>query len=921
MFNRPVHRLKLEGAARRLRPAFNSLAACLCLFATLAAHAAVVDTPQPSAVGGISAAAPLRVYVTWLNQERTTGVLVFRGRGEQRRVVAGVAKPFLETSPDEPGHLYQIPGFREHVPSADLNAFREGLRVTRSTETAVGKYVFVPRPPESNSNILFDSIDQGFRDYVRTPPERPGDLEVWEVNLSPSPAGIFQWLHVVFAGDLVLVKSKADESARGRTEAALVNLLSALAHDEGLQDNAVKLSGDCGGAKQLAALQTSPVNREERRHIRDSVNGGLSGPPGGDDVYSVVNTGWKKKTLQLKVEPEEGRADVKFMSAGDEIPDAGLELQPCTPLTLSVEPRRWYNDLRGRVTFTRQGETLTARVPALGVQRALVIVSCLPALLLFVVGLRSLLKRRRAANEQGNEKGGKSQAKVYRNAEFAGRGWKRFFTFPRTPEQKSTVAGQDPPPAEEGLPDLLRKRDTAYEEVRRLDGQLEAYIEKTLRDTLSSEEVREELRKVREERDCWANTFKPLGETPAEAFHNWQQVTERKDYLAGQVVEINSRLNGADVAPDENAGGNGQPAEKLTDHVVGLALIKLSESVPALKKEVGEYRDMARRILPALPGASTSDATDGLPAPSRLADEVADLRGFVEQVLRKYAEPLRLGDDAELGALSVASLKERFERCGRRYAALQLLESDERVRRARAVSGELAHVGRVLCDGTRPEYDELLAGSEIKPAALSQELLKAAKSSDAALTVPLSKLAGATEENPHWRGQFDAGEVDEALAHFSKHLLLEEPAAALLHMLRLWQVMVAYCRESPDSLASEFYEQGQEFIRGCEQVVADLARLGLRLHPVRFFKKPGVNHDDPEGRGWDFTDATSISYVQHTPKLFAPIRDMLNSNFKEYEMTVADVTAWGFDCDFAPDLKRPTLLWLWGWDARGSTET
>jgi hypothetical protein len=133
--------------------------------------------------------------------------------------------------------------------------------------------------------------------------------------------------------------------------------------------------------------------------------------------------------------------------------------------------------------------------------------------------------------------------------------------------------------------------------------------------------------------------------------------------------------------------------------------------------------------------------------------------------------------------------------------------------------------------------------------------------------------------------------------------------------------MDAYCRESPDPVASEFYEQGREFIRGCEQAVADLARLGLRLHPVRFFKKPGVNHDEPEGRSWNFTDVNSISYVQHSPKLFAPIRDRLNSNFKEYEKTVADVTAWGFDCDFAPDFQRPTQLWLWNWDARGSTET
>ncbi|HEV2762610.1 MAG TPA: hypothetical protein VGV38_06410 [Pyrinomonadaceae bacterium] len=923
MFTRRIQPTKPVTLRRLAR-----LAAGLCVCAALAADPGGAGARREEPGGG-AAAPPLRVYVTWLDLERKAAVLAFRSRDEKRRVVVGVAEPFQTGSASGRGHIYQIPGFQENVPQHALDELRQLFRGVLPPGGAEPRFTLVAQLPEGGSDLRFEEIDQGFLDYVHATGGGPADLEVWDVS-APTPEGrSHQTVNVVFVGDLVLMKSKADLTVRGRVEAAMVNLLSRLAREEGAPRKSATLSGDCGGSGRLLALNANPSKHEERRAVRDAAYGGLSGPPDSNDEYTVVHTGWNKKSLRLNVEPAGARADITpTTSAGDVIPETGLELHPCVPATVRVEPRVWYQEFRGSVSFTRDGETLTARVPALGVRRWLVLAGSVPGLLLVGVGFRSFVRLRRARRAKEGGQGGGRRATVFDGGVAAGSVRKSLFNFLRRSETPESAAIEPPPPppappAAEELQDLLHRRGAAYEEAHKLDGQLDAFLEKTLQDAQSSAGARRELLELRAERDGWVNTLRPLGETPEEALRRWEEDNRTREYIEGKLFEINSRLNGADAPADTKAGDDGRDAGARPDDAVGFALKNLSEAVPALRSEAEEYRGMARRILLTLDPPSAPAVTRGPLAPDRLADEVEGLRRLLEEVLQKYAGPLRLGaDDPDLGAQPVASLKERFERLVRRSDALGLLESDERIRRARAISGELAHAGRLLRGGGGREYDELLGGSDIEPAALAQDLLRGSKSLDAALSSALSKLAGAASDDPGRPERFNAKDIDGVLVPFTRHLLLEAPAAsALLHMLRLWQIMRAYCRNSRDAVANDFYERGREFRRCCEQVVEDLARLGVRLHPVRFFEGPGGNPDDPAGGGWDFTEVSSVPSIQNSPRLYAPIRDRLNLNFEEYGRTVADVYAWGFDCDLSPELKRPTQLWLWGWDARGSAET
>jgi len=51
--------------------------------------------------------------------------------------------------------------------------------------------------------------------------------------------------------------------------------------------------------------------------------------------------------------------------------------------------------------------------------------------------------------------------------------------------------------------------------------------------------------------------------------------------------------------------------------------------------------------------------------------------------------------------------------------------------------------------------------------------------------------------------------------------------------------------------------------------------------------------------------------VQSNVKLIDPMLKELSFKFAQFENTVADVNAWGFDCELDPGLDCKTSLWLW----------
>jgi hypothetical protein len=183
---------------------------------------------------------------------------------------------------------------------------------------------------------------------------------------------------------------------------------------------------------------------------------------------------------------------------------------------------------------------------------------------------------------------------------------------------------------------------------------------------------------------------------------------------------------------------------------------------------------------------------------------------------------------------------------------------------------------------------------------LAEKLRTTATASEHELVKELAKLARSMNGAPP-----KPKDIDDLLIAFFDHLLSEGQYAAVLNMLRLWQVADIYCKDSIDSLALEFHGSSEEYRRNCVQVLFDFECLGVRFHKIRFLQ-------DPRKDGLAVAEAGGVPPIQHNTKLIEPIRRKLDMNFGDtYWKTVADVRDWGFECDLDPALSLKTELWVW----------
>ena len=150
----------------------------------------------------------------------------------------------------------------------------------------------------------------------------------------------------------------------------------------------------------------------------------------------------------------------------------------------------------------------------------------------------------------------------------------------------------------------------------------------------------------------------------------------------------------------------------------------------------------------------------------------------------------------------------------------------------------------------------------------------------------------------------EPGKVNQVLRSFLRQLLSDK-YLALLGMLRLWQVMEIYCRDSVATPAAALHTHSEKYRRNCVRILSDFESLGVHFHKIRYLR-------DPYEDGLTFNEAASVPPLQTNANLFALIRNRLDSKLSPPPWkTVADVAFWGFECDLNPSMNCQSQLWLW----------
>src|SRR5262249_44994290 len=144
--------------------------------------------------------------------------------------------------------------------------------------------------------------------------------------------------------------------------------------------------------------------------------------------------------------------------------------------------------------------------------------------------------------------------------------------------------------------------------------------------------------------------------------------------------------------------------------------------------------------------------------------------------------------------------------------------------------------------------------------------------------------------------------IREVLVRFLNHVLRFQSGTNVTHMLRLWQVMEAYCKDSADPVAATLYREGGDYRQACLSLICDLERLGVRMHPVRFLEVP-------VGGAWPFQPNRGLVFGRSGP-LRPLVWQRVNMSPSKFRGAVIDVSSWGLDCDWDPELSGTTNAWL-----------
>jgi hypothetical protein len=868
---------------------------------------------------------PIEIWLTWLDHE--TVVLAFRNP-DSKRVIMGIARP-ADKVDQNPGHLYQIPGLKEAI-SDDLSGLRTALM---ESPGGSGKFLVHRISREGNVDFTFNQIDPAFYDYISKENKAAGDLTVWEVKETSAST----LARVAFLGDLTLVTNPRAATPQAKTENAIVELLAKLAVSD---IRVVTLQGGCESARQkIEKVKTDPRSIEARKDLHSAMTGTIGNRPGEDNEYEVTNNGWSRSLLRLEINPQPRDFSVISSLDNQEITnrESVLELPPCSGISISISSRNWYETFSRPTKFSYSAGTLTADVPELE-YRWILIVSGLIVLLtvglivtLFVLSKRDqtpLMEEKKRANLESVKKIQGYSPTLNLTAinpdssgPTRGSGWK--FWRKRKPSvqlpQEASTTSQDAPPESssekktppdqtniDSLTSLLEEMGTIDERRRLLHATLVEKVQAKLQYLQSSEErererlnLQQQYQQIETEHTRWVQLLAPNGGGPEEIQEHLQRLTTQLKNVEGQVSQIQALFG------DGNRRTEGGQADLVH------TLKQLHRDVDNLAKLNQRYGRVTTEISKALnPNHETS--MDSRFQVEQLAVEVTSLRQFTDRVLQTYAGPLQFEGDAEdFASRSVVELQTRFDDLFKAADALRVLAVDVRIDRAQIVHHAIATAGRILLELARetPEYALLLTGTRMELSGLGEDLISAAESAERILRTALSKQAKLANGG----GVPSADSIDKILIPFIDSLLSNPAYMSILNMLRLWQTIQAYCRDSTEPAAVNLFERSVAFRVTCERIISDFAHLDVHFHPIRFLS-------DPDLDGLIFTAVEGVPRVQSSAKLINPFLEKLDLYFDRYWKTVADVNSWGFDCKLVPSLNCETKLWLWRSISKGAAE-
>jgi hypothetical protein len=840
--------------------------------------ASVRQQPSDSDLTASELVAPIEVYISWLDKDT---VILALSNPSIRRLVVGVAK--LSQREGDPESLSEIPGFEEIVSNKQLADFRAAL----PENGPQNKYKVIRINASPGISVSLDQIDKKFRDYLRSATVESGDLEVWDV----SPGAI----RVVFVGNLVVVKPALVSTPQSKAEDAMFQLLNKMVLDQKKGIRQISLEGGCAStASILQAVRQEPFSEVVRKQLRIAVTGKMTGTQ--SDVvneYIVTNSGWVNRNLNLDLQPAptpESDFNVTVLVGEKEVSildQRDLELQPCGVARISIKPQSWFYEFPNALTFNyNENETrLSTTIPAVILSWFMIFagVAVIAGVGLLIYILVQIITRRRGPKTPwstiiGSQLPGVvTEKKTYVSEAPSVKRSKLMFWKRAETESSPQVA---PPLTAE---DLRQQIDLYKAHFEKFVSKIEAALPRLE----NASQTQERLEKVEAEYERWQETLKELGDSPDLILNDWKTLKQHQETVKDKIVELLSFTGARSDGKDDSTLDS---------------LDTLHREVPRLKG----YEDAAAQIAEFV-NKKNSDTAIRLEA-ERVVETVKQLRDFVNKVLRKYAERLQVDDKPDLfSEQSLTELEKSFASTVNAIDMLSSLERDERIHLARFVSARLEKAGGQLDSlaTTNPESRSMFDAIGMELTTIAQQLQEASVSLNATLGRVSSRQV--QSDNGKTSGQLNTNEV--LMAFMSR--LLSDKYEPLLNMLRLWQVMEVYCRNSDDPVAAKLHVDSAEFRKNCEQILSFFECLGIHFHKIRFLEKPE--------EGLVFEEARSVPRLQNNARLYGPIQRRLESS-GEYWGTVADVAKWGFKCDLDPDRNSGTMLWLWRKVSTGRSE-
>jgi len=832
---------------------------------------------------------PVKVHYAWVNAEKTVALIGVRG-GDGTARIGLLGRADVKERNVVTEESFQWPELtRELEASTDtlLDDFR-----TRSK-----KDLYEPIFNDSATGILNVRPEQLKQLRVLPQPLLAGqDVEKPLVGVWRTGRNSGRRLTLGLSGGLALIRR--DDGPGGlseRVESAVLSVLEATLATKPLPigDGCSDLLANAEAAAEVAILGSDGIRL--RRDLAQAAIGATS-DPAIDGGVLVRNKGLRPLALSIASNDAEG-TDLIITRNGTSGPTRdGDVIEPCEQVRLSRSTEQFpWPALKEAPPLEAnvEGDRLVVRAADeawSGMAIAIVVVAIVGVVL---YGLYRFWWRRDSVQS--------AQVKIRVMGSEGPPGKKGEGPRPIEPVAAPSTRGVNREPAvkapEDPILALLAAIDTA-----RLT------IETLRRNSVDAEGMRKEL-------EDWKREFASWSARPGQIAGAIREVVKKDESVRSTIPRLALRDSIPEpMSPTAISQPAGLISDTATRDVVAM-LRRVSETLDQLESEnrsLSIDTETQKRALEAfrtsLSTALQSTTSDGHGRdPEALLREVRELRTLTEKAVAGYAaSQSSLGSPAVSVTGNVTDLDARYQKVRRVPLLVRGLENAPWIRRTMTVLDDIDAAGALLeqlaqSGGNR--FEDLLAPADLAPAKLARALRSTAQSVRSQLLTDLADTATFIAADQALNQTND--DVIKLVADTLKGLLSGGSGSELTRMLRLWQVINAYCRESDVADARDLYTTGSEYCRQAEVVQQSFARVGIRFHPIRFMQPPPA---PTSADYWPNDVQNGTAPIQNSLTLTRALREHLAI----HNGLVADVSFWGRDCDLKQlNLSSKTNLFVW----------